>query len=499
MRLLRSLRVQLALIIALSILIPISVIGYYAVVYEVADRNTTEELEAQLTAAAHDMEPLFQGVSGAGVTDGQLTRLLPAINNVLRSYPGIRASYYNGMTLYTFGSLRLATKGTAPSDAPFFVGQGLLVTTPDEQSRQAWNTAIKQRGGVVTKSNNLFGGQAGQQTTVAVGKDKQGLLILESRIGPYWLENRFPRQAVAGSLVLGLLIGLYGILWISHRLQQSISKIKAGLARASEDLAQPLEKQSGELGVVVDAVNRMRQELLDKRSLEEQLQRAERLAGLGQLVAGVAHEIRNPLGIMKGTVQLMERSMQAEPALRQYDEHMHVLEEQIARQNRVVEELLSYARPVKPQFGPVSLERVIESVLVFLAPALRQQGIVLKRNIQANLPDIEGDGEKLKQVFVNLLLNSKEAMPNGGEITIMAVAGPHWLEVQFTDNGPGIAPEHLERLFEPFFSTKEAGTGLGLSIAKQLVEQHNGELLVESEPGKGTCFTIHIPITSRPL
>lgn len=484
MNFLRSLRGQLAIIIILVMIIPIGVIGYYAVIYELADKNLTAEASKQLSGATQDIEPLFAQL-GAGVKEEQIRQLSPGVGNVLRNYPGVRASYFNGSVLYTF-TLRGMGK---------LKGDVLLVSTPSPDQLGLFHSTIAAGTPVTNQlEENLMPGQSSIEALLPVGADKGGLLVLESRLGQFFLESRQSREGIFGSLILGMVAGIFGIIWISYRLQSNIGRIRLGLERAAENLAAPLEDQSGELGIVVRAINRMREELVNKQKLEERLQRAERLAGLGQLVAGVAHEVRNPLGIIKGTVQLMQRDMAAEPALQKYREHLQVLQEQVNRQNRVVEELLGYARPVKPQFGPVSMPEALDSVLAFLSPTLRQQGIILEKHIQPGLPAVQGDGEKLKQVFVNLLLNGKEALPQGGRIIIEVKTDGNRLEVKIADSGGGIEPEHLPHIFEPFFSTKETGTGLGLSIAKQLVELHQGELTVDSELGTGTVFTMRIPL-----
>ena len=484
MNYLRSLRGQLALIIILVMIIPIGVIGYYAVIYELADKNLTAEAAKQLSGAAQDIAPLFDRL-GAGTKEEQIRQISPGVGNALRNYPGVRVSYFNGSVVYTF-----VPRGMVKHNGDMF-----LVSSPSPDKLDLYRSTISAGTPVTDRlEEDMIPGQSSLKTLLPVGPGKTGLLVLDSRLGLFFLESRKSREEIFVSLILAMVAGILGIIWISYRLQNNIGRIRAGLERAAEDLAVPLEEQNGELGVVVSAINRMREELAQKQKLEEQLQRAERLAGLGQLVAGVAHEVRNPLGIIKGTVQLMQRDMEAEPALEKYQEHLQVLQEQVNRQNRVVEELLGYARPVKPQFGPVSIPEVLDSVLAFLGPALRQQGIVLEKHIQAGLPTVQGDGEKLKQVFVNLLLNGKEALPKGGRMTIEVKTDGNWLEVKTGDNGSGIEPEHLYHIFEPFFSTKEAGTGLGLSIAKQLVELHQGELTVDSESGRGTVFTMRMPL-----
>jgi len=484
MKVFRSLRWQLAMIILVSIMLPVVVIGYYAVVFELEDRNAAADTQGQLNNAARELEPLFAGIKSEGKEE-DLANLLPAVNNVLGRFPGVRASYFNGSVLYTF----------AVSSKSRLRPETLVMSIPEPDKLSELRRVISSKAGLESRlTDDFILGQPGMEATLPVGADRQGVLILNARVGRFFMAIRLSRGAVVGSLLLGLLIGVTGILLISHRLQRGISVIKAGLEVLTEDLSVPLQPQAGELGLIVEAVNTMRQELVSKRKLEDQLQRAERLAGLGQIVAGVAHEIRNPLGIVKGTVQLMERAAVTEPGLAKYSEHLQIIREQVDRQNRVVEELLSYSRPVKPQLGPVSVPEVIDSVLAFLDPVLRQQGINLEKNLKQALPYILGDGEKLKQVFVNLLLNAREALPQGGNITIAGSATGEMLQVKITDDGNGISPADLEHIFEPFFSTKETGTGLGLSIAKQLVELNGGVLTANSEQGKGTSFEISIPI-----
>ncbi|HZW84143.1 MAG TPA: ATP-binding protein [Candidatus Deferrimicrobium sp.] len=482
MKILRTLRAQFALIIIIAILIPVSAIGYYAVVYQLAERNFAVDTQRQLTAAARELEPLFQG-PGAEMKEEELSKILPAANNILRGYLPVKLSYFNGSSLYTFAPVR----GKSKVDS-------LIINSTGNDNLEEYRTALTKATDIVVKeTDGDLPGLKGMEAYLTVGQDKQGLLILDARLVPFFLENRYSRQGVSLSLILGLLFGVVGVLMISHRLQKGITQIQMGLELAACNLDIPLEAQSGELGTLVSSINEMREELVSKRQLEQQLQLTERLAGLGKLTAGVAHEIRNPLGIMKGTIQLMERDIQAEPALNKYREHMQVMQEQIARQNRVVEELLGYAKPVKPRFGPVSISGMIDSVLSFLSPSLRQQGTTLTIEVERDLPAVFGDGEKLKQVLVNLLINSKEALPQKGEIKILARRVQECVEIRVSDNGPGIPQENLARIFEPFFSTKEAGTGLGLSIAKQIVELHNGEINVSSQLGTGTSFVLRIP------
>ncbi|HWJ03033.1 MAG TPA: histidine kinase dimerization/phospho-acceptor domain-containing protein, partial [Verrucomicrobiae bacterium] len=324
-RFFRSLRGQLAALILVALLIPISVIGYYTVSLELAQKNLAANTELELKNAARELEPLFAELKDTEQQE-EIARLSAMVAGISRNYPGLRVSYFNGSLMYNFPAaygMGNVSKRARPQ------AESLLVSIPQEDRLAELQSIIAKKplGVEIINEDGVNTGSPLIEARVLVGASQQSLLILETRLGQFYLESRGPRQIIGGSLGLGLAIGIFGIVWISHRLQRRINSIQAGLDQVTRDLQVPLAAQSGELGVVVDAINRMREELLSKRRLEEQLQRAERLAGLGQLVAGVAHEVRNPLGIIKGTVQLMEKGVQAEPALAKYSEHLQVLKE----------------------------------------------------------------------------------------------------------------------------------------------------------------------------
>jgi two-component system, NtrC family, sensor kinase len=226
--------------------------------------------------------------------------------------------------------------------------------------------------------------------------------------------------------------------------------------------------------------------------LEEQLQIADKMASIGLLAAGVAHEVNTPLtGISSFTQMLLE---QADPA----DERTLVLqkiEQQTFRAARIVNGLLSLARPARQETGSVDLNAVISDVLALLDHQFRSAKIQVRKELSATPVVVLGNEYKLQQVFLNLFLNARDAMPRGGWLSISTAVGSGLAFADVGDTGGGIPAEHLSRIYDPFFTTKPLGrgTGLGLSITYGIVQEHGGSISCDSTLGQGTCFRLQLP------
>lgn len=231
-------------------------------------------------------------------------------------------------------------------------------------------------------------------------------------------------------------------------------------------------------------------DLTERRALEEQMQRAQRLASLGRLAGGLAHEIRNPLGITRAAAQMLQRELAGQPAL---DEYTQVIQAEIDRVDRLLEQLLAYARPVALQRGPVNVTDLIERTLAITRAYAAQRGVALLSRVAGQLPPIQGDAELLHQALVNLLLNGIHASEPAGEVSIEAAHEAAALTLTVRDSGRGIAPADLPQIFDPFFSTKVDGTGLGLSIVQQIVHEHGGTVEADSRAGAGSSFVLRLP------
>ncbi len=228
------------------------------------------------------------------------------------------------------------------------------------------------------------------------------------------------------------------------------------------------------------------------RLTEDRARAAEELASVATLVAGLAHEIGTPMGVIQGHARMLEPAVSGEDAVWR----LRTIQEQIGRISKIIQTLLGMARPGKTRRLPTALAPLIETSLSFLQEKLARRNIDVAKTF-APVPSIVGDSERLQQLFLNLFLNAADAMPNGGELRVsLAPQGERHVEVRVADSGVGIPADALERVFEPFFTTKTAseGSGLGLMVARGIVGDHGGSIQVTSREGEGTEFVIRFPV-----
>ncbi len=235
-------------------------------------------------------------------------------------------------------------------------------------------------------------------------------------------------------------------------------------------------------------------DITHRRVLERQLMHAEKLASVGILAAGVAHEIGNPLSAVSGYAQLLEKDDISPEERREF---AGAIASQAERINKIIRDLLEYSRPSPYQGQATRANQAIEAVLgmFFTQKRLRSYNLSINRDLARGLPPVLIDRDQLQQVVLNMVMNAAQAMEQGGALTITTAARDGFLRIDFADTGPGIPPENLGRIFDPFFTTKPVGqgTGLGLSICDRIISQAGGRIEVASRPGKGTAFTVVLP------
>ncbi len=235
----------------------------------------------------------------------------------------------------------------------------------------------------------------------------------------------------------------------------------------------------------------------EKVGLERSARQAEKLAALGTLSAGLAHELNNPVGIISSRIDLMLQEAEELGLPPQVRQDLEVLHRHSQRVARIARGLLSFARQSPGDRGLLDLNRVVEDTLLLLEKQVSKEGITVRRSLAPDLPPMQGDPNALQQVVLNLLTNARDAMRDGGEIRIetgTVASRPGWLRLVVADNGPGIPLDRLPRIFDPFYTTKAQGTGLGLSVSYGIVREHQGTIDVQSQPGKGTTFTLTFPV-----
>ncbi|MEW6734398.1 MAG: ATP-binding protein [Acidobacteriota bacterium] len=254
-------------------------------------------------------------------------------------------------------------------------------------------------------------------------------------------------------------------------------------ARAERQQRQRFEKASADLAVAY-------QKLKDTVNL---LVRTARLKSLGELAATVAHEIRNPLGAIKGAIEIIEKEI---PLTSPRREFVTIIEREVDRLNRLVNEFLKFSKPRQPEKADTDLNQLIKSVLNFITPQAIKMGVKLVPQLDERLPLVFVDAEQIKQVLLNLILNAIQAMPAGGNVEVVSCRLKESVEISVHDYGVGIEPNKKERIFDPFFTTKPDGSGLGLSIAYQLIKQHDGELELVDQADPGSLFIVRLPLSN---
>ncbi len=227
----------------------------------------------------------------------------------------------------------------------------------------------------------------------------------------------------------------------------------------------------------------------------EQLRRADRLSAMGELSAGLAHEIRNPLGSIEGAVQILRRARLADETKEEFG---GLAQRELDRLKSIVNQFLNFARPQAPRRTPTDPILLLDSVSKLAAETAKMSGVQIRVEPAHGVPTAAMDQEQIKQVLLNLVINSVQAMPKGGEVVLRARTDGQNIRLEVQDHGVGIAEENLEKIFNPFFTTRQEGTGLGLSIAERIVAQHGGRIEPHRNQVSGMTFSVILPATAPP-
>jgi two-component system sensor histidine kinase HydH len=225
---------------------------------------------------------------------------------------------------------------------------------------------------------------------------------------------------------------------------------------------------------------------------EAAMRRSERLAALGQLSAGLAHELRNPLGTIKASAEMLTTSLTPENEVAR--EVAGFISSEVDRTNLLVTRFLEFARPLKLRLAPVDLTHVLDTAVANLERSSPRYDVAVYKNYAPEIGPLPLDADLMERVFFNLLLNAAQATPAGGAVTVKTRLAGDTAEISVIDRGAGIEPKDRESIFNPFFTTKPEGVGLGLAIVSKIVDDHGGKIAVESEPGKGSVFRVYLPI-----
>ncbi len=293
-----------------------------------------------------------------------------------------------------------------------------------------------------------------------------------------------------------IFIGIVSGLWMARRILRPVIVLNNGVKRVGagevgveipvvgegeiKELALSFNKMSGKLKVLID----------DIKAAQENLVRTEKLYAIGEFSAGIAHEIKNPLASIKMLMQALEHKKQPLS-----DKHLGIIQEEIDRIDRITKQFLALARPSKTEKKDLSINDILEEVIVLIRPKIEQSSIRLEKRLTAGLPLIKGNIDALKQVFINIILNSIQAMDaEGGTLTIETATRNGMVSAVIKDTGVGIPEKNLRKIFEPFFTTKEFGTGMGLALTCAIINDHSGNIDIKSTPKIGTTITVEMPL-----
>jgi signal transduction histidine kinase len=321
-------------------------------------------------------------------------------------------------------------------------------------------------------------------------------------------KNHITHALTALALIAGGFMVVIGVL-VDRPIKKmiaTINRIEQGHLDARMD-----ESLSDEFGLVSRSFNSMLESLESAREEIDachtaQMQRAAKLASLGEIISGIAHEIKNPLTGISCAVQVLQSEIE------DGDSRKAVTSEilsQISRLDRTVKGLLNYSRPKPPQIIPQNIDEVINKAVFFVYPEAKKHSVGIDVETEGQVPAVMMDADQMQQVFLNLMINAVQAMPGGGSLKVKAsksereegescpvsrsVPPEKTVAIRFEDTGEGMAKEVLENIFDPFYTKKSRGTGLGLAISQRIVEEHGGEISVQSSPGRGSTFTIYLP------
>ncbi|MBV8819509.1 MAG: histidine kinase, partial [Acidobacteriaceae bacterium] len=239
-------------------------------------------------------------------------------------------------------------------------------------------------------------------------------------------------------------------------------------------------------------------DITDRDELERRLVQADKLSSIGLLAAGVAHEVNTPLAVISTYAQLLAKQVSGDD---QKSKLLEKIAKQTFRASEIVNSLLNFSRTSSTDFVDVDLNKVIRETVTLIEHQLQKARVEVRLNLDPSLPAVKANAGKLQQVFLNLFLNARDAMESGGVLAIQSWSDDELAHIQVADSGSGISPEHLARIYDPFFTTKAArkGTGLGLSVSYGIIREHGGEIEVESQVGAGTRFHVELPLVRKPV
>jgi signal transduction histidine kinase len=336
--------------------------------------------------------------------------------------------------------------------------------------------------------------------------DLIGVLSLDFSLARMTRQLRETSTIFVHSTLVNLIALTVGItLILTRMLRRPLEKISRGMAQVEAgDLSVRMpERVNDEVGRLMHGFNSMVSNL-DQTQQElqqihyQQMERADRLASIGEMAAGLAHEIKNPLAGIGGAIDVLADDYPEEDPRR---EVMTQIQKQVTRMNKTVTDLLNFGRPGEPEFSYVDINSLVKHTQLFASQHPEAKNVNWIEELTRNLPYAWGDKKQIQQVLLNVMINGLQAMRDGGVLTILTDTlsrdGRDWIRVDIRDTGPGISADEIKNIFTPFYTSKTQGTGLGLPICRQLMAVNGGKLRVDNQLGHGACFTLELPVAEN--
>jgi len=338
-------------------------------------------------------------------------------------------------------------------------------------------------------------------------------MVVDSQVvGAVWvrihIENDLPviklKQIVNVTALISIL-GFLILMLLSALLGGEIKGIKQEMEQIRHNPSLRLRRRWGIFGYITSNINYMldtiEEEVNQRLILERQLSQKEKLASLGNMIAGVAHEVKTPLAIIKTRIQMWQKAIRETPEICEQisSESMQLVIDETNRLSTLVNRLLVFSRPIDKRMKPTDINGLVKEVVNFVSMGLNETNISVSLSLSPDLPLIETDESSVREVIINIMDNSVEAMPEGGSIKISTGIDSenNKLVIEVTDQGNGISSDIIDKVFDPFFTSKETGAGLGLSISYQIIKAHNGEISFSENPGAGMKCIIKLPIIKK--
>jgi len=476
-------RIRFAASVIVVTVLPIIVTGF--TLLHIAEEALLEEKRAKLIAITHqldyalseDFNSILKEQSSQAMDREQTIELLnqllgPVTDQIARSNPGIGVGYYAAEwdAIVTYGPSREMSQ---------HIGESIPIDHPGRQVLHTGKMDVaigdQVRGNIMNAMYPLI--RNGKVIGYAWANE------LMSSIDVQLKGMRYGIYLIVG---IGCLVAAAASGMVIHRLELILTEIKEGLRQLSTNLSFRIKRMRGEPGEIIDAINKLAEDL---QASQSNLAQAKKLALIGELAASIAHEVRNPLTSIKAFTQIIEDELPQDHDSREYT---GIIVEEVERLNRFAEELLLFSRPTEEKHVPVSVQEVLQHTLVLIKPSIKQKGLSVEKQEAAQLPEVDASPELLKQVFLNILLNGIQAAPTTGHLSVRMESDEEEVRIHFYNDGAPIDEADQLSIFEPFFTTKKTGTGLGLSISQRIVQAYGGHISVQNESG-GVQFTVTLP------